>query len=116
MYTKLTKWLTIAALGLGLLWGSAVPMRIGVGLVVFAAALTVAAQAMRTGKHFWWVAFVALAVLLNPVASPALSHQHFLVLDGAGIALFLASLHFLKWQPIFSMPSITYRTPGSESL
>jgi hypothetical protein len=110
------KWLSLTALVLGLFWGSSAAIRIGVGLVVFAAALVVTAQALRTGKHFWWVAFIALAVLFNPITPLTLSHQMYLGLDCASIALFLASLLFLGWQPILSMPSITDRTPGSESL
>jgi len=116
MFTKLMKWFSITALALGLFWGSSAAFRIIEELVVFVAALVVTAQAFRTGKHFWWVAFVALAVLFNPVAPVTFSHRIFLGLDCVSIAIFLASLLFLRWQPIFSMPSITDRTPGSESL
>ena len=116
MITKLMKWFPIAALVLGLFWGSSAGFPIGAEMVVFVAALVVTAQAFRTGKHFWWVAFVALAVVFNPSAPLTLSHQIFLGLDCVSITVFLASLLFLKWQPILSMPSITDRTPGSESL
>ena len=110
------KWFSITALVLGLFWGSSAGFRIGVEMVVFVAALVVTAQAFRTGRNFWWVAFVALAVVFNPIAPLRLSQQIFLGLDCVGIAVFLASLLFLKWQPILSMPSITDWTPGSESL
>jgi len=60
--------------------------------------------------------FVTLAVLFNPAAPLMLSRQIFLRLEGVSIAVFLASLFFLGWQPILSMPSIADRTLGSESL
>ena len=116
MFTKLMKWFSITVLVLGLYWGSSAAFRITMELVVFVAALVVTAQALRTGKHFWWIAFTALAALFNPIAPPALSHKMFLGLDCVSIAIFLASLLFLRWQPILSMPSITGRTPGSQSL
>jgi hypothetical protein len=116
MFTKLVKWFSITALVLGLFWGSSAGFRIGVEMVVFVAALVVTAHAFRTGKFFWWVAFVALALVFNPIAPLTLSHQIFLGLDCVSIAVFLAALLFLRWQPILSMPSITDRTPGSESL
>jgi len=116
MFTKLMKCFSITALALGLFWSSSAGFRIGVGAVVFVAALVVTTQAFRTGKFLWWVASVAVAVLFNPVAPLTFSRRIFLGLDCVSIAVFLASLLFLRWQPVLSMPSITYRTPGSESL
>jgi hypothetical protein len=57
---------------------------------------------------------VALAVLLNAVAPLMPARQVFLGFEWS-IALFLASLVFLKWQSTPSVPSKTYRTRGSES-
>jgi hypothetical protein len=116
MFTKLMKWFSITALVSGLCWGSHAGFRIGMEMVVCVAALVVVIQAFRTGKYFWGVGFVALAVLFNPVVPLTLSHPIFLGLEWVSIAVFLASLLFLRWQPILSMPSITGRTPGSESL
>ena len=57
---------------------------------------------------------MALAVQLNAVAPLMLARQVFLGFEWS-IALFLASLVFLKWQSTPSVPSKTYRTRGSES-
>jgi len=84
-------------------------------MVVCVTALVVVTQAFRTGKYFWGGGFVALAVLFNPAAPLAFSYQIFLGLEWVSIAVLLASLLFLRWQPILSMPSITRRTPGSKS-
>jgi len=116
MFTKIMKWFSVTALVLDLFLGSSAGYRIAMAMVVCVAALVVVTQAFRTGKYFWGVGFVAIAVLFNPVAPLTLSHQTSLGLEWVSIALFLASLVFLKWQPILSVPSITDRTPGSESL
>ncbi len=116
MFTKIMKWLSIMALLLGVFLSSSVSYRIALELVVCVAAAVVAAQAFRTGKYFWGMGFVAIAVLFNPAVPIAFSHGGFLVLDLVCIAAFLASLAVLQWKPILSVPSITDRTPGSESL
>ena len=43
-------------------------------------------------------------------------HVRSMVLDGAAMILFIASLQVLKNRPRLSLASITDRTPGSESL
>lgn len=116
MFTKLTKWFSITARVLGLFSGSSAGFRIGMEMVVCVAALAVLTQACRTGESIWGGGFVTLAVLFNPAAPLMLSRQIFLRLEGVSIAVFLASLFFLGWQPILSMPSIADRTLGSESL
>ena len=116
MFTQIIKGLAASALVLGLLWGSSAGFRIAMEMVVCVAALVVVTQAFRIGKYFWGAGFVALAVLFNPVAPLTLSRQIFLGLEWVSIAAFLGSLLFLRWRPILSIPSITNRTPGSESL
>ena len=116
MFTKLTKWLSIMALLLGAFLTSSAIYRIGLEMVVCVAALVVVAQAFRTHKYFWAIGFVATAVLFNPIVPVALSHRTFLLLDVVCIGTFLVSLAVLQWEPRLSIPSITDRTPGSESL
>ena len=99
MFTKLIKWSSVTALVVGLFGGSSAAIRISVGLVVFIAALVVAAPTFRTSKHVWGIAFVALALLFNPIAPLTLSHQLFLGLDCVSIGIFLASLVARRWQP-----------------
>jgi len=116
MFTKFMKWLSIMALLLGVFLSSSASYRIALELVVCVAAAVVAAQAFRTGKYFWAIGFVAIAVLFNPAVPIAFSHGRFLALDLVCVAAFMTSLAALQWKPILSVPSITDRTPGSESL
>lgn len=116
MFTKLTKWLSIVALLLGAFLTSSVSYRICLEMVVCLSALVVVVQAFRIGKYFWGIGFGAIAVLFNPAVPIALSHKAFLLLDLACMGAFLVSLAVLQWGPTLSIPSITGRTPGSESL
>ena len=116
MFTKLTKWLSIMALLVGAFLTSSAIYRIGLEMVVCVAALVVVVQAVRIGRYFWGIGFAAIAVLLNPAVPIALSHKAFLWLDWVCTGAFLVSLAALQWQPVLSIPSITGRTPGSESL
>jgi hypothetical protein len=50
------------------------------------------------------------------VVPVVLSRNVFLALDLACVLAFLLSLAALRRQPMLSIPSITNRTPGSESL
>jgi hypothetical protein len=110
---KVTKWVCIAALLVGLFLSSSSAYRIMMQMVVFVAGLVVVMQAVRAGKYFWGVGFVTLATVFNPVVPVAIPHKAFLWLDVVCLTAFLFSLAALKDQPI---PSITGRTPGSESL
>jgi hypothetical protein len=116
MFTKLTKWLSIMALLLGAFLTSSAIYRIGLEMVVCVAALVVVVQAFRIGRYFWGIGFAAIAVLFNPAVPIALSHKAYVLLGSGCIAAFLASLVALQWEPTLSIPSITGRTPGSESL
>ena len=115
MFTQLMKWFSIAALVSGLFWTSSASFRIGTETVVCVVALVVAMQAFHTGEYFWGVGFVTLTVLFNPIVPLTLSRQVFLGLEWVSIAVLLASVLFLRWQPTLSMFSITERTSGSES-
>ena len=116
MFTKLMKWFSVVVLLLGKFLRSSTTYRIGLEMVVCVAAVVVLAQAFRIRKYFWGVGFAAIAVLFNPAVPVALSHRIFLLLDLVCIGAFLVSLTALQWQPTLSIPSITGRTPGSESL
>ena len=116
MFTKLMKWLSIVALLFGVFLMSSVSYRIGMEMVVCVAAIVVVAQAFRIRKYYWGIGFAAIAVLFNPAVPISLSHKTFLFLDLVCIGAFLVSLILLQWEPTLSIPSITDRTPGSESL
>jgi hypothetical protein len=77
----------------------------------------VALQAFHSARHPWTICFLSIALLFNP-AIPVLP-----LAGGPGlVAIMLAagafavSLSQLKSLPLLSIPSITDRTPGSESL
>jgi hypothetical protein len=116
MFTKLMKCVSILALLVGVFLTSSAGFRIGLEMVVCVAGLVVAAQAFRIGKYFWGIGFMIVAVFFNPVAPIVLPRNAFLALDLVCIGAFLISLAALQWRPIPSIPSITGRTPGSESL
>ena len=115
MLTKIMKWVSFAVLllaGLRL----ALSYQVLLEFVVCVSGLLVVTQAVRAGKYIWATGFLAIAVLFNPVVPIPLSGKAFLWLDWICLAAFLLSLAALKRQPILSIPSITNRTPGSESL
>jgi hypothetical protein len=110
------KWLSITALLLGAFLSSSTTYRISLEMVVCVAGFVVAVQAFRIGKYFWGIGFAAIAVLFNPAVPIEFSRKAFLSLDFVCIGAFLVSLAVLQWRPTLSIPSITGRTPGSESL
>lgn len=115
MLTNIMKWVSSAGLllaGLSL----AASYQILVKIVVCVSGLLVLSQAVRANKYLWAAGFLAIAGLFNPVVPVVLSRKTFLWLDWVCLMTFLISLAALRRQPILSMPSITNRVPGSESL
>ncbi len=126
MITKIMKSVSIAALLLSLLWSFSTnsqvwSVQVGgylelLALAVFVTAILVVAQAVRAGKYFWTAGFVLVALLFNPFVPVTLSRRTVLWLDWVCILMVLVSFAVFEMQPTLSMPSITNRTPGSESL
>jgi len=116
MFTKIMKWVSIVVLLLAALRFAAPTYQALVEIVVCVSALLVVLQAWRAHKYVWSAGFLAIAVLFNPIVLVAFSRKIFLWLDWVCLAAFLVSLAALKRQPTLAMPSITDRTPGSESL
>ena len=116
MFTKIMKFVCAGVLLLAALWVATPGVKILLDIVICVGALMVAAQAVARPKYLWAVGFFTIAVLFNPIVPVALSHNVFLGLDVACLMAFLVSLEALKSQPILSIPSITNRTPGSQSL
>ncbi len=116
MFTKTMKAVSIAVLLLAVLRLPSASYQVLLEIVVFVCGLLVVTQAVRAGKYFWAAGVLAIAVLFNPVAPIALSGKIFFWLDWVCLATFLLSLATFKGQPTLFMPSITKRTPGSESL
>ncbi len=116
MLTKIMKWVSVAVLLLAVLRLPSESFQVLLEIVVCVSGLLVVTQAVRRAKYFWASGFLEIAVFFNPVLPIALSRRIFLCLDWVCLAPFLLSLAALKRQPTLSMPSITGRTPGSESL
>ena len=117
MATRMVKWFAIAALlALAVLWRSSDSRTLIAGFVVCAGAIVAMLQATRVRKYGWILAFLAIAVLFNPLVPMVFSRGCFLTLYVGCLATFLLSLGMATPAPRLSMASITDRTPGSESL
>jgi hypothetical protein len=98
-------------------WGSMARYEVAVNLVVSLAASVVAYQAVHAGKRSWAGGFAAIALLFNPMVPViGLAGGLSMSLVVASIAAFVVSLGALRPQRRLSIPSITDRNPGSESL
>jgi hypothetical protein len=115
------KWVTMAALlTAAVLWRSAANQQLSqflLGAIVCLGAIVVVMQAGRAKKYVWAGGFAAVALLFNPLV-PVFPFDgewgRLLVL--VSIVPFAVSLGALRTQLVLSMPSITDRNPGSESL
>ena len=118
MLTKIMRWVPIVALLLAVMfWPSAANYQLLLDLVVCVGAIVLVPQAVRAKEYLRAAGFVAIALLFNPVV-PVLRHSGnlFLLMIFVCIAPFAVSLAALKTRPLLSIPSITDRNPGSESL
>ena len=118
MRTRVVKWLCIAVLFVAfVLWQWIAEYEFPLRAVVCSGAAVVAVQAFHSAKHYWTICFLAIALLFNPaipVFPPANRLGLLIIVLAAGA--FAVSLTKLKSQPLLSIPSITDRNPGSESL
>ncbi|HEV2247978.1 MAG TPA: DUF6804 family protein [Terriglobia bacterium] len=115
-FTKIVKLVCAGALLVTAFWVTPPGVGILLDILISVGALTVATEAVARPKYLWAAGFVAIGVLFNPIAPVALSRDVFFVLDVACLLAFLISLETLKGQPVLSIPSITNRTRGSQSL
>ena len=118
MHTKTITWLAIAALLATIaFWSSAPNFQTELNLVVTVAAAIAVVRTFQAKQYRWAAGFLAVALLFNP-ALPAfrLVGSVSLALVVLAIATFAVSLIVLRPQPLLSIPSITDRNPGSQSL
>ncbi len=117
MLTTIMKWASLIAL-IGAMFfrrpGSG--YAIGLQFVICASSSLVAIQAGQSRRHLWAFAFVALAVIFNPLIVISLSRGIFSWINVLSFAMFLVSLKALKAAPRLSAPSVTYPGPPSQSL
>lgn len=118
MLSNIMKWFSGSVLLLAtIFWGLAAEYELLLTVVVFMGAIVVLEQAIKERQYVWTIAFALIALIFNP-AAPVFqaSAPEFRLLALAGSVAFAASLALLKSRPIFSIASITGRTPRSESL
>jgi len=118
MFTEVMKWFSIAALLMAVVfWNYAPTYQAELNVVVSTAAAVVLVQAFRAKKYRWAAGFLATALLFNP-AVPVfrLAGGFSLSLVVLAIAPFAIALVALRPHPLMSIPSITDRNPGSQSL
>ena len=116
MLTKIMKWACIAVLFLAVVRMPNTSYQVLLEILVCVGAILVVTQAVQESKYFWAAGFTAIAVFFNPIIPVTLSRKMFLWLDAACLMAFLVSFAAFKRRPLLSIPSITNRTPGSESL
>jgi hypothetical protein len=118
MHTELMKWVSITALLLAVVfWRSAPDFQGSLDLVVSGAAAVVLIQAYRAKKYRWAAGFLAVALVFNPAIPVCpLAGVFSLSVVMVAIAPFAISLVALRPLPLLSIPSITGRNPGSQSL
>lgn len=118
MRTRLVKWLCIASLFVPFVsWRWIADYQLPLRVAVCSGAAVVAHQAFHSARNGCALCFLSLALLFNPVIPifPLAGRLGFGAMALAA-ALFGVSLINLKSQPLLSIPSITDRNPGSESL
>jgi hypothetical protein len=114
--TRILKCVAIAALLTSVAWSASVGYRAVLAFVVTVGAIAVVSEAVRSKQPVWVALFAVVATLLNPALTGVMPHPAFIWTDLVCLAAFMASLIFVKSQPLLSIASITDRTPGSESL
>jgi hypothetical protein len=118
MCTRVVKWLCLSALFVAfILWQWIANYEFPLQVAVSLGAAVVAVQAFHSGWNRWTMCFISISLLFIP-ANPDLPlanrlHLLAIVLTAAAFAV---SLIKLESQPLLSIPSITDRNPGSESL
>jgi len=118
MLTRQVKHVSIAVLIVtAILWSEAPRYGVGLRFVISLGAVMVAVQAMHSRKRGWMAGFFGIAVLYNPLLPIVpLFGTAALAVVLATIPAFALSIYRLPTKPLLSIPSITDRTPGSQSL
>ena len=116
MFTMIMKWLSVVFLLLAVFLRASVNFQLFLHAGICVAALLVFVQALRMRKFGWAAAFLIITVLFNPVAPVTLPGRFYLLLDISCLMAFLASVIAVRPRRVLSIPSITGRRIGSESL
>jgi hypothetical protein len=115
MFTAVLKAIAVVGLIIALFWRSP-NYEVLLSFLVCVAALVVVSQAIQVKNYIWIAVFFAVCALFNPVFPVTMSPNMHLMVNIVCAGLFASSLLLLKTLPRMSVPSITDRTPGSQSL
>ncbi len=115
MFTAISKAVAVVGLLIALFWRSPNYQEL-LSFFVCVAALVVVGQAIQLKNYMWILVFFGVCALFNPVFPVTMSPNLHLMVNIVCAGLFGGSLMLLKTLPRMSIPSITDRTPGSESL
>ena len=115
-FSKIMKFACAGALLLMIFWLASPLVQLLLEMLICVGAITVAMEAISKPKYIWAAGFASIAVTFNPAIPVTLSRKVFVWVDMVCIVAFLLSVAALKRRPVLSIPSITDRTPGSESL
>ena len=115
MFTAVLKAIAVVGLIIALFWRSPGYEQL-LSFLVCVASLVVVGQAIQLKSYIWIVVFLAICALFNPVFPVSMPHNVHLTANILCAGLFASSILLLKTLPRMSIPSITGRTPGSESL
>jgi len=115
MFTAISKAVAVVGLLIALFWRSPNYQEL-LSFFVCVAALVVVGQAIQLKNYIWISVFFGVCALFNPVFPVTMSRNLHLMVNIVCAGLFGSSLMLLRTLPRMSIPSITDRTPGSESL
>jgi len=114
MFTNVMKSIAIGALLLALLWRPSAGYELVLQLVICICAVMVMLQAAFSGRFVLASAFLAMAVVFNPVVPVGLSESTTRWLNSASVMMFGLSLVLLNAsKPKLSIPVVRKRTPES---
>jgi hypothetical protein len=118
MLTKIIKFVAVGILLFaGMRWHYAPNDQLLFGSIVCAGSIIAVYHVLRAQKRLLACEFLGVALLFNPVVpvlAPAGNLS--LLVVWISMALIASSLIIFRVQPILSIPSITDRNPGCESL
>lgn len=119
MITRTMKWASLFALVvlIGLLAVSpSSKATLLSAFVVWAGAVVVMMQALRTGRYLWAGAFAGIMIAFNPIVPITVPRLGFFALYFTCLATFALSLAYLPSTPKLSIASVTETGPRAESL
>src|SRR2546425_471398 len=112
MLTRIMTLACITALLIAVSWHSFPECRVPFSLVIWAGAIVVSVQAVRTARFSWRLVFFGIAGVFHPILAGALSFGVFFALWLAALGLFAVSLAVFSREPNLSGAGLAARDAG----